>query len=85
MPGPEVTYSLMMTNEYGCRPFRDDGKIIANKCSLCGSEYSSDYVEADGYVICSECAEQMDINDIMDLFGYESVIDLVSDLSCHEV
>ena len=67
------------------RFFRDDENLKANKCSLCGSCDADDYIYADGYTICPECAEQMDLQDIMDLFGYECVSELIEALCSNEI
>ena len=66
-------------------PFRDDENFIANKCSLCGSTDADGYVTAEGYVICSDCAEQMDLQDVMDLMGYETVTELLEALASNEI
>jgi hypothetical protein len=62
------------------RFFRDDENFKANKCSLCGSCDAEDYVYADGYTICEQCTEQLDLSDILDLFGYESTSELIEAL-----
>ena len=62
------------------RFFRDDENLNTNKCSLCGDCCADDYIYADGYTICPVCAEQMDLQDILDLFGYESVSELIEAL-----
>ena len=67
------------------RFFRDDENFNTNKCSLCGDCDAEDYIYADGYTICPQCAEQMDLQDIMDLFGYESVSELIEALCGNEV
>ena len=67
------------------RFFRDDENFNTNKCSLCGDCDAENYIHADGYTICPECAEQMDIQDIMDLFGYDCVSELIEALCGNEV
>lgn len=76
-----------MTKEtsFASRSFRDDEKFNTNKCSLCGDCDAENYIYADGYTICPECAEQMDVQDIMDLFGFECVTELIEALSGDEV
>ena len=71
-------------NDRRSRYFRDDVNFKANKCSLCGSSEADDYVYADGYTICGECAEQLDLSDILDLFGYESTAELIEALCDNE-
>lgn len=75
----------MIKNTAGrSRFFRDDENLKANKCSLCGDCDAEDYIYADGYTICPGCAEQLDLQDIMDLFGYESVSELIEALNGDE-
>lgn len=76
---------MSKSNNVQSRFFRDDENLKANKCSLCGDCDAENYIYADGYTICPECAEQMDLQDIMDLFGYESVSELIEALNGNEV
>lgn len=76
---------MSKSNRVQSRFFRDDENLKANKCSLCGDCDAENYIYADGYTICPECAEQMDLQDIMDLFGYESVSELIEALNSNEV
>ena len=76
---------MSKSNRVQSRFFRDDENFKANKCSLCGDCDAENYIYADGYTICPECAEQMDLQDIMDLFGYESVSELIEALNGNEV
>ncbi|MBQ7700095.1 MAG: hypothetical protein IJT49_07120 [Clostridia bacterium] len=76
---------MSKSNNVQSRFFRDDENFRTNKCSLCGDCDAEDYIYADGYTICSQCAEQMDLQDIMDLFGYESVSELIEALNGNEV
>ena len=76
---------MSKSNRVQSRFFRDDENLKANKCSLCGDCDADNYIYADGYTICPECAEQMDLQDIMDLFGYESVSELIEALNGNEV
>ena len=61
-------------------PFGDDENYKTNKCSFCGAEDDGDDVCAQGYRICPSCAEQMDLYDIMDLFGFDNVAELIEAL-----
>ena len=64
----------------GCGPFGDDENSRTNKCSFCGDSDPEDSVCVDGYTVCAACAEQMDIRDVMDLFGFETVSELIGAL-----
>ena len=67
------------------RYFRDDVNFKTNKCSLCGDCEADDYIFVQGYTICESCAEQMDLQDVMDLFGFDSVTELLTALDPDEV
>ncbi len=75
---------MIKRNDSKSRYFRDDVNFKANKCSLCGSCEAEDYIYADGYTICEQCAEQLDLSDILDLFGYESTAELIEALGENE-
>lgn len=62
-------------------PFGDDENFNTNKCSFCGGSGDENSVYAEGCLICSACAEQMDLQDVMDLFGFESVAELLAALA----
>ena len=80
-----LTTKMVKRNNSKSRYFRDDEKFKANKCSLCGDCEADDYIYADGYTICEQCAEQLVLSDILDLFGYESVAELIEALcGCDE-
>ena len=66
-------------------PFRDDEEFISNKCSLCGDDCGDDGYYAEGYRICRSCAEEMDLQDVLDLFGFDSVGELITALCGDEV
>jgi len=76
---------MVKNTDNGSRYFRDDEISEANKCSLCGNCDADDYIYAEGYVICRECAEQFDLQDVMDLFGYNDVSELLTALCGNEV
>ena len=76
---------MSKSNNVQSRFFRDDENFRTNKCSLCGDCEAENFIYADGYAICPECAEQMDLQDIMDLFGFESTAELIEALSGNEV
>ncbi len=71
---------MAKNNGSASRFFRDDENLKTNKCSLCGDCCAENYIYADGYTICPGCAEQLDLQDIMDLFGYEDVSELIEAL-----
>ena len=77
----EMLTDNMPKTRDGCGPFGDDENSRTNKCSFCGDSDPEDSVCADGYTICAACAEQMDIRDVMDLFGFETVSELIGALS----
>ena len=60
----------------GC-PCYDDSKKEKNKCSMCGGEFSSGGVCVDGEMICGECIEDVDIFDLLNLLGCDSVAQLI--------
>ena len=66
-------------------PFRDDENFISNKCSLCGGDCGEDGYYVEGYRICRECVEQMDLSDVMDLFGFEDTGELIEALCDGEI
>lgn len=77
-----------MTNGNGSlrsRYFRDDQNFKTNKCSLCGDSEADGYIFTEGYTVCENCAEQMDLQDVLDLFGFDSVSELLSALHPDEV
>lgn len=66
----------------GCPMESDDDKKNTNKCSFCGSFFDEDNgVVTDSGAFCDDCIEKLDIEDILQIAGADSVKELISSIA----
>ncbi len=63
---------MPLSDFYPCRPSDP-------LCGECGAHTSS-YFQIDEHIICPACAEKMDLDDLADRFGVDSVSELFVEL-----
>ncbi len=66
----------------GCPAGNDDDEKYTNKCSYCGEFFVDDegIVTSDD-AFCNDCMEKFDIDDVLQIFGCDSVRELMKTLA----
>ncbi len=71
----------------GCPLDIDEGSVGSLRCSLCGEiiSHGQSYIynpdgDGDG-IVCDECIENFSISEILDICGFSSVTEAISEFS----